>query len=601
MEFFVDTYPEEIRDPFRPVFSTEEYNLRSGQNDTWRSTHEHLTTYLASQLSRQHRTFTFALSFFGRLVRFLRVDRAGVIVSSTVNYAKAPRLLAEFFWRYSHMSAVERGFDPCVTSASDTERRNLARAVFQYVRHVETGQARRLPNILRTLSKDYPAYKISVVSESTGVETDYIVRRSFTGDRSLFGRGTRGFVALKLDECGAGASSDDLSRQLVFLKDSWRIDEEGMDAEADVYEELKEHEVSHIPTLIAAGDVYSDHEYDENPQRSLTQDWAAMNKRWNRRNLSLTAYTHHRLVQRLAYPLETVKNARELAQVVRDALECAIEAYMKARRLHRDISSSNVMLCVEDTGEVRGVLNDWDISRQLSEDSSADKSTRVGTWRFMSINLLQYPKKAHGFLDDLESVLWVLLFIALCHFEHTGGFRDDLFDDYDEGFEEGPLGGDIKLTNLHRGAGSFLCPALDELIKDVSGIWREYYALQYSREANNRYDELHDKLVEDPRKLLAPFDKALANSPDSEAWVHSDWVPRHYPRLAHDRRQSSSLGTITDASPNSRSSGTPPLKERGHNAVDSSSPLSTPQSLKRPRDVGGADEIMRVRKRTKSP
>ncbi|KAI0075719.1 hypothetical protein K474DRAFT_1646223 [Panus rudis PR-1116 ss-1] len=550
MEFFAYTDSDESHDPFRPVFSSGNHVLRGTQGDSWKDAHERLTTYLASQLSRQHRTFTFALSFFGRLLRFLRIDRAGVIVSSVVNYIENPRILAEFFWRYSHMSPTERGFDPCVVPASDADRRDLTRAVFQYVRHVDAGQARRLPNILRTLSKDYPAYKVSVMTGSSGVQTNYIIRRSFTDTRSLFGRGTRGFVALKLDENGTDTASDDLSKNLVFLKDSWRLNEENMEVEGAIYEDLRGHGVPHLPTVLAAGDVYSGYAQDDPPQQTISKEWATMCQRWNRRDVHLHTYVHHRLVQKLAYPLDTVSNARELIHVMRDALTCTIEAYKKARRLHRDISSSNVMLSVDDTSDACGILNDWDTSCRLSESMSADDSLRVGTWRFMSINLLQYPQKPHEFHDDLESIFWVLLFIALCHFKHTNGFSDNLFDDCIEDSENGAIGGASKFTSLLLGSGNFLCPALDSLIQDLSRMWGDFYALRRSRHEDGQYQKIHDDLARDPEQLLKPFDKARAMPP--EKWINGEWIPRHYPHFG-DYRHSSPLGTITDGSPHSQS------------------------------------------------
>ncbi|KAI0075718.1 hypothetical protein K474DRAFT_1624160 [Panus rudis PR-1116 ss-1] len=569
MEFFIDIDPDETHDPFRAVFTSHAHNLRSGHDDSWKDTHERLLTYLTTQFSRQHRTFTFALVFFGRLVRFLRVDRAGVIVSSVVNYVENPHILVEFFWRYSHMSMAERGFDTCVVPASRAERRALIRAIFQYGQRVDSGQARRLPKILRTLSKEYPTYKVSVITTSTGEKSEYIIKRSFTNDRSLFGRGTRGFVALKLINGEVGPSSDDFSEHLVFLKDTWRVDQEGMEIEAEIYEDLEEHGVSHIPMVLAAGDVYSDYEKDDSPQQTLTQEWAAMAQSWNQRDICLTAHVHHCIVQKLLYPLETVANARELVQVIRDSLECIIEAYTKARTLHRDVSGNNVML-LDENGNARGVLNDWDSSCRL-KGTRPDETSRIGTWRFMSIHALRKARRVHEIHDDLESLFWVLVFVALRHFKHEGRFDDEIFDQY---YEDSMTlrGGASKITFLLFGQdGTFLCPALNTLIRDITQFWVDYYCLE-AEDRTIEYNDMHDDIERNPSTLLAFFDTALA-SPD-DAWVHDEWIPCHYPKSAAGQ-MSSPLGPISNPSTDNPESRTSTLL----------SPCSPSPSLKRPRHV----------------
>ncbi|KAI0072740.1 hypothetical protein K474DRAFT_1563278, partial [Panus rudis PR-1116 ss-1] len=379
-----------------------------------------LISFLSAQLSRQHRTFTFSLCFFGRLVRFLRFDNSGVVVSVEFNYIENPRVLAEFFWRYSHMLKAERGFDPCVVSATESERKLLTTAVSQYLRHVNAGLAYQLPKMRTTLAMDYPAYKVTVVGEYTGRAANYIIRKPFTDSRSAFGRGTRGYVALELDSNTSSANRDYLAKKLVFLKDAWRLSYPTMDKEALIYDVLQEKGVPHLPVVHHAGDVYSDFNVDKIPQTTVTQTWANTAQGWKRLKIILSTYVHHRTVQKLAFPLESISHAKQLVQVVRDALEsesCLISAFLKIRRLHRDISTNNIMIQPsEDGDELRGILNDWDVSTQEPDvNDPPTGSPRVGTWRFMSINRLENPVKPHEIHDDLESVLWVMLYFCLRH------------------------------------------------------------------------------------------------------------------------------------------------------------------------------------------
>jgi hypothetical protein len=60
---------------------------------------------------------------------------------------------------------------------------------------------------------------------------------------SPMGRGSRGFTAY-----------DPAHNKVVWIKDYWRIDEPDMEKEGDIYQELRLHNVPHIPTF-ERGDV----------------------------------------------------------------------------------------------------------------------------------------------------------------------------------------------------------------------------------------------------------------------------------------------------------------------------------------------------------
>ena len=47
-------------------------------------------------------------------------DRSGAVVSERFDYTKSPVWLAEFIWRFSHLSDEERGWD--VTASLVTRR-----------------------------------------------------------------------------------------------------------------------------------------------------------------------------------------------------------------------------------------------------------------------------------------------------------------------------------------------------------------------------------------------------------------------------------------------------------------------------------------------
>jgi serine/threonine protein kinase len=74
--------------------------------------------------------------------------------------------------------------------------------------------------------------------------------------------------------------------------------------------------------------------------------------------------------------------------------------------LHRDISIGNVLI-TED--ENKGFLIDLDHANRVDRERPSGAKGRTGTGAFMSIGLLpQWDKLPHSFMDDLESIFWLL-------------------------------------------------------------------------------------------------------------------------------------------------------------------------------------------------
>ncbi|KAI0069354.1 hypothetical protein K474DRAFT_1561859, partial [Panus rudis PR-1116 ss-1] len=311
-----------------------------------------IESYCTLQFSRQHRTSILFLCVFGRYVRFIRIDRSGAVVSEATNYIENPRILAQFFWKYSHLSSVERGFDPTVVPASVEECQLLTRAVRQYMRAVDEQTARFHPSMECTLANDYPIYKATVPNCDTGEDHHYLIQKPCSESKYVLGRATRGYIALALNDTArhktiSGVEPPAHPNRLVFLKDYWRKYPTDMQKEAEVYKDLEDLHVPHLPQLFGGGDVMTSDAYLQSTQSPNPLD----------------RYAHHRLVQQLGFPLKSAKDAKELVQVIRDALEGLISAWVRGRRLHRDISYNNILLNPDACGgPVRGLLNDWDIS-----------------------------------------------------------------------------------------------------------------------------------------------------------------------------------------------------------------------------------------------
>lgn len=248
---------------------------------------------IGAQFARQQRAFTFSLVIFGHFAKFLRWDRAGCIVSKAFDFKRAPVKLAKFFWGYSQLNAIARGFDPNVVNASEREADTLQNALRHYIEHCSRDASHIKPSLVAEPDPDYPAYKVSVDTVE-GPELKLIIRKPFHTYTLAGGRATRVYAAYSVSD-----------GKIVVLKDHW-----GslglLTTEAEIYDCLRQHAVPHTPHIFAAGGVRVGNDL----QQTLTQTYSHHR-----------GYIRSRIVQDVYFPLSTIRSSRELVQVFRDAVK----------------------------------------------------------------------------------------------------------------------------------------------------------------------------------------------------------------------------------------------------------------------------------------
>jgi len=91
-------------------------------------------------------------------------------------------------------------------------------------------------------------------------------------------------------------------------------------------------------------------------------------------------------------------------------------ALWQAGVYHRDVSPGNLMWYRTKGNVLMGVLNDYDLS-SLADAEGPQGNERTGTIPFMALDLLteegQQGKVQHLYRHDLESFMWVLVWVAL--------------------------------------------------------------------------------------------------------------------------------------------------------------------------------------------
>ena len=297
-----------VADPFADSDgSTEKLNSLEKVTDQSISTRGQIIAYTAKLHSFQHRCFSFSFLICGQHARFFRWDRSGCVVSALFNFHEEPHILASFFWSYAHLTDTERGHDPTVKRASPQEAKYLADATTQFIKD---SLPRDVSFLLPEEEPDYPYPVFKIRLQTDGGSRSLIVKKPFSDVDSPCGRATRAYAAYDLK-----------TRRLVFLKDSWRTEDADYGSEAEIYEDLNNHEVPFLPTVIAAGDVITKNTGER--QVTFTQVWShdATKPDWRLPCDGLRTLVHHRVVQELAYPLTSARSSKEAVQAVRDVLE----------------------------------------------------------------------------------------------------------------------------------------------------------------------------------------------------------------------------------------------------------------------------------------
>lgn len=304
MDFWLEIKPRRAQDAFsqQSDFTTLEKN--NGQSA---STRGQLISYAAAVMSRQHRSFMFSISICGHFARLYRWDRSGCTVSSLVDLHEHPEILAYFLWCYSKLSAAERGFDPTVELPTRQEAKLLRDAITEFAEDCKKKGRRNVIALQKPSKSEYPwpAFKVKV--KVGGVIRNMIIGRPFWDADSPCGRATRAYLAYDLTD-----------KRLVFLKDSWRTEDEMITAEGIMYEKLQENEVPFLPVVLSAEDV----KYGRKIQKTVTQTFAnaKVRPKWLVPCATLKTYVHYRVVQEIVFPLISAVSSRESVQAIRDAI-----------------------------------------------------------------------------------------------------------------------------------------------------------------------------------------------------------------------------------------------------------------------------------------
>lgn len=316
-EIYVEFKPEHTQDAFtnakgKPLENpTKEGSKTRGQ----------LTDYGAAMMSCQQRCFIYIIEICGRRVRFLRWDRSGCTVSEDFDLHTESHKLSAFLHQYSTLSREQRGHDPTARPATTAEKQALKDAIEEYQAEAKANNI-NASFVEKTLNKDYAPYVVTIDRGGKDKKDQYelIIGKPFFEARSACGRATRVYAAYSP------------SLKLVFLKDSWRHDSEGVQTEQEIYDALEKAGIPHLATNFFVGDVehlpeglHLQDDVDKGDyylkQNTVTDKFAAEEPDMSCEP-GLRALVHCRVVQKLGFPLQNARNSKEIVAAIRNAVQC---------------------------------------------------------------------------------------------------------------------------------------------------------------------------------------------------------------------------------------------------------------------------------------
>ncbi|KAI0333028.1 hypothetical protein GY45DRAFT_1368783 [Cubamyces sp. BRFM 1775] len=478
MELSIECKTEDVQhDPFDELHPT-------GNHENASSTRQvilgQIMCYSGYIFDNQRRMHHYTLIIFGRMVRIIRWDRAGVVATKPFDYVAHPELLLSFIWRFARMTPAQRGHDPTATRIprdGSLGKLMLERAkppkpqgtgtnvnINIDQKPPQVGSQPATSDTEPTIPGDHPRASFAKSLKGNGtiwwrLRVDdaqgfryFLVGNTHFRASGLAGRGTQTFIAI--DEA-------DPYGPFVYLKDAWRVAHTGIEQEGKILERLNSDDdggpVPFVPTVRCHGDV-------EGQMTRSQEIWRLKNKGKSEEECPLKTHRHYRLVvNEVGKPLSKFRTMKELVGLITLSIGAHGQAYKRKGLIHRDISAGNVLIYPELVVNEEGVLEevpkpllaDWELAECANSSEEAPRQPdRTGTWQFMSASALGEPSKRILVQDDIESFFHLLLYYAIRFCRHNwsdvGAFMDAYFDGYVK-YEGVIYGGKEKLSTMRQG------------------------------------------------------------------------------------------------------------------------------------------------------
>jgi hypothetical protein len=286
-------------------------------------------------------------------------------------YIKEPHILAHFFWRYAHLNHSQCKYDTSVSPASPED--------LQQIQHVEKR--------LRDENPAHREFRIIMVPDRDDPDVEtlfiiYIFPQKYTA-RSPSGRATRPMLAFNME-----------TRGIVFLKDYWRANVDGMEKEGEIYAIQESKGVPNIAPFGKGNDV----------RHHTTLTHTLRNKKWACWSRIMVLLSQYRMsLDVVARLLTSFKSSREFVSAIADAMTGKTSFADSDNKTNFSLPQHTIMPIstlmsfivtnILITYESKGLLIDWDLSIILIDPntdkklSSARRPDRTVSAYFFAVDL----------------------------------------------------------------------------------------------------------------------------------------------------------------------------------------------------------------------
>ncbi|KAI0641582.1 hypothetical protein C8Q79DRAFT_1014034 [Trametes meyenii] len=319
------------------------------------------------------------------------------------------------------------------------------------------------------------------------IDRPFLVGKPIFFSTSMFGRGTRGYVAL--DEL-AEVEGDGEVPATSILSDATPSPTRASSVigQKRAYEDMAD-------STADAG------------THALREDEGSVTESESESGV----FRHHRhyrvVVLDVCLPFTEIASSTQLVRLIYQCIYTHSLAYEHCDVLHRDVSAGNVIIRPQLT-EIQGrpgwtkvawtgILTDWELAKVVPKDGSkqtAKQPERTGTWQFMSVAYVQDHPAPVTVADELESFFHVTLFYAVrlirTNIPNVEAFVVNYFDSYSPG--AGRLGRVCSDTKTHIiTTGSLFAHSLDirfyldkkrenKKLNELLGRWLELFRARYA-------------------------------------------------------------------------------------------------------------------------
>ncbi|KAF9549926.1 hypothetical protein CPC08DRAFT_715355 [Agrocybe pediades] len=468
---------EEFKPSYRNIVTAFEVKLDSSFT---KENFGQISVYARQLFIQQHnRKFVFTVLLSQKRARLYLFDRSGACYSNVININKDAAAFVRIILGVCSPTCADVGFDTDIYWST------------HHLRHI------------RTLDGNQPNETVYEIKGEDG--------KPYCHRETIMGRGT---MCWKVDDG-------------LLIKDQWTSEERT--PESELLERAK--------GLAFVGQMVS---FVTGTSTAELRSFNKLENDTSDKNKEKKTFGN-RLFRRVTLknggkPLEGFTTPEEVLYALRDAIQGHKNLWDKGI-LHRDISVNNILIAHSGKVQQRGTLIDLDMAISIDRTKNLAGTHRTGTYVFQSVSVLSKGRPGdanghpHDYLDDLESFLYVLCWIAQ-RFESPKKLRNDpplYFEEWKAMPYNNAVNSKVAFFTGKKlpSTSLFFGPIFDQLIQEFRLFLKDKVLDKFSSDDTMfpALESLKDVAQEHYDEVLAIFDRAILAMENDEGFKARSRLP----------------------------------------------------------------------------